>query len=250
MAYAQSMGVTPRMDAMASQGIRLTNYYGQSLCTPARTALMSGKFIHRTGFAGADVHGAVTYEITAWSNFSLARSTDHVFLSETLKAAGYENHGVGKWNLGHCNEALLPTARGFDSFFGYFGAGGYRRPPRRAPRRGYTLDARRGGGDVPDARRNASAPLIAQGASSMNIMLTSHSSTVASPEMTWAVDVPGRLLGPRRPESRETSPRCWKHHGGPPRRAPRKNASCKSPSIRRAKRRPCRSPAPAPWTSC
>ncbi|KAH8062983.1 sulfuric ester hydrolase [Aureococcus anophagefferens] len=115
--------VMTNIKALQEGGVELSNYYGQSFCTPARAALMSGKFIHRTGFAGADVHGAVTYEITAWSNFSLARSTEHVFMSETLKAAGYENHGVGKWNLGHCNSALLPTSRGFDSWLGYFGAG-------------------------------------------------------------------------------------------------------------------------------
>ncbi|KAH8093338.1 sulfuric ester hydrolase [Aureococcus anophagefferens] len=112
--------VMTNIKALQEGGVELSNYYGQSFCAPA---LMSGKFIHRTGFAGADVHGAVTYEITAWSNFSLARSTEHVFMSETLKAAGYENHGVGKWNLGHCNSALLPTSRGFDSWLGYFGAG-------------------------------------------------------------------------------------------------------------------------------
>lgn len=109
--------------SLKESGVELTNYYGQSFCTPARAALMSGKFSHRTGFGGADVHGAVTYEITAWSNFSLVNSVDTTFMSEALKTAGYENHGVGKWNLGHCNEALLPTARGFNTFLGYFGAG-------------------------------------------------------------------------------------------------------------------------------
>ncbi|KAH8060898.1 sulfuric ester hydrolase [Aureococcus anophagefferens] len=61
-------GVTPRMDAMASQGIRLTNYYGQSLCTPARTALMSGNQ-DMGGVAAVDMlnmtaagDGASTYE--------------------------------------------------------------------------------------------------------------------------------------------------------------------------------------------
>ncbi|KAH8044832.1 sulfuric ester hydrolase [Aureococcus anophagefferens] len=112
--------VMTNIKALQEGGVELSNYYGQSFCRARRC--MSGKFIHRTGFAGADVHGAVTYEITAWSNFSLAVH-EHVFMSETLKAAGYENHGVGKWNLGHCNSALLPTSRGFDSWLGYFGAG-------------------------------------------------------------------------------------------------------------------------------
>ena len=115
--------VMPNILALKEDGVELSNYYGQSFCTPARSALMSGKFSHRTGFGGADVHGAITYEITAWSNFSLANSVGTQFLSEALSDLGYANHGVGKWNLGHCNAALLPTSRGFSTFLGYFGAG-------------------------------------------------------------------------------------------------------------------------------
>ncbi|KAH8043747.1 sulfuric ester hydrolase [Aureococcus anophagefferens] len=109
-------GVTPRMDAMASQGIRLTNYYGQSLCTPARTALMSGKFGHRTG-----VEDALAFELAFNSNFSVPLR--HKLLPAHLKDAGYATYGVGKWNVGFCNDAYLPTSSGFDRFLGYHSSG-------------------------------------------------------------------------------------------------------------------------------
>ncbi|KAH8064106.1 sulfuric ester hydrolase [Aureococcus anophagefferens] len=114
--------VFPHMLALAQDGVRLTNYYGQAFCTPARAALMSGKFGHRTGFANVDVDSAATLEI-AWGNFSLANAGDQIFLSQRLATAGYEVHGVGKWNLGHCNAAFLPPSRGFKSYLGYYGAG-------------------------------------------------------------------------------------------------------------------------------
>ncbi|KAH8053470.1 sulfuric ester hydrolase [Aureococcus anophagefferens] len=114
--------VFPHMLALAQDGVRLTNY-GQAFCTPARAALMSGKFGHRTGFANVDVDSAATLEISAWGNFSLANAGDQIFLSQRLATAGYEVHGVGKWNLGHCNAAFLPPSRGFKSYLGYYGAG-------------------------------------------------------------------------------------------------------------------------------
>ena len=115
---------SPNIKALAEAGVTLSNYYGQSFCTPARAALMSGKFSHRTGMAdGDDVSSAARLEINVWANFSLADAASHVFTSERLRALGYATHGVGKWNLGHCNSAMLPPARGFDSFVGYYGAG-------------------------------------------------------------------------------------------------------------------------------
>ena len=97
-----------------AEGVELTAYYGQSLCSPARAALMSGKFVHKIGFS--DQWGPKR-EVTAFSNYSVPLG--HVLMPEALKRVGYGTHMIGKWNIGHCNEAYLPYMRGFDTFVGY-----------------------------------------------------------------------------------------------------------------------------------
>lgn len=62
--------VTPRITALARRGLILSNYYGQSYCTPARAAMLTGKFVHKLGFSGDDARGGQV-EIKALSNFSL-----------------------------------------------------------------------------------------------------------------------------------------------------------------------------------
>lgn len=106
-------GASPRMAAMAYNGVILTNYYGQASCSPARATIMSGRYIHRTGFQDL--------EVSPFSNYSLP--ADIVLMPEMLSRAGYLSYGVGKWNIGHCNDAYLPWNRGFKSFLGFMSAG-------------------------------------------------------------------------------------------------------------------------------
>ena len=111
-------GATPNIDMLAKRGVTLTRYYGQESCTPARATLMTGKFTYRFGFAST--RGTFD-EITAFSNYSIP--TANKLLPEHMEALGYTSYGAGKWNLGHCNDAYLPTSRGFDSFLGFFSPG-------------------------------------------------------------------------------------------------------------------------------
>jgi len=82
--------------------------------------MLTGKWPHKLGFAGADARGGPV-EIRALTNYSLPLG--HRLVPEILKTLGYATHGIGKWNVGHCHEAYLPWHRGFDTFLGYFSSG-------------------------------------------------------------------------------------------------------------------------------
>jgi arylsulfatase A-like enzyme len=105
---------TPTLNALAADGIKLGSYYTQSSCTPARSALLAGYYPSSIGM-GMDSQGAFTIS----SPYGVG--LEHTLLPEAMRDAGYETHMVGKWNIGHYAEALLPHMRGFDSFLGYNG---------------------------------------------------------------------------------------------------------------------------------
>lgn len=103
---------TPRLDKMASEGMKLTSFYvAAPVCTPSRAALMTGCYPKRVDMATG-------------SNFSvlLAGDTkglnpDEITIAEVLKSAGYRTGMFGKWHLGD-QPAFLPTRQGFGEYFG------------------------------------------------------------------------------------------------------------------------------------
>ncbi|KAJ8605218.1 hypothetical protein CTAYLR_000460 [Chrysophaeum taylorii] len=119
--------VTPTIGGLATRGVRLENYYGQSYCTPARVAMLTGMWTHRVGFAVPPTFQYGNVEVVVDSNYSIPVSGEYQLLPQHLKTLGYATHGIGKWNVGHCNSAYLPWNRGFDTFLGYFGDGIYYR---------------------------------------------------------------------------------------------------------------------------
>ena len=100
---------TPRLDQMAKEGMRFTSFYAQTVCGPARTALMTGCYPMRTRRAEHD-NGKVPHP---------AMSLDEVTVAELLKKLGYETGMSGKWDLsgranGTFRAKLNPSAQGFD----------------------------------------------------------------------------------------------------------------------------------------
>lgn len=104
---------TPRIDALATHGTRLTSFYSASgVCTPSRAALLTGCYPRRVGMHESDTGGAVLQPVAA-----RGLHPDEVTIAEVLKAAGYATGIFGKWHLGD-QPAFLPTRQGFDVFFG------------------------------------------------------------------------------------------------------------------------------------
>lgn len=97
---------TPRIDALAAEGLRLTNFNVESDCVPTRSALMTGRHPIRTG-ALQSVPAGLPQGIIPWE----------ATLAQLLSAQGYATAIYGKWHLGD-RPGRYPTDRGFDEWYG------------------------------------------------------------------------------------------------------------------------------------
>ena len=102
---------TPRLDAMANEGMKFTSFYAQPICGPSRAALMTGCYPMRVAERGntKQVHPIL--------------HSDEITVAEVLRAKGYATACFGKWDLANHSQTdffldLFPTRQGFDYFFG------------------------------------------------------------------------------------------------------------------------------------
>jgi len=96
---------TPRLDKLASEGLRLTNFNVEPQCTPSRSALMTGRHPIRSGTT--KVVWGMLYGMTQWEKT----------LPELLSEQGYATGMFGKWHLGD-TKGRFPTDQGFDEWYG------------------------------------------------------------------------------------------------------------------------------------
>ncbi|KFM82793.1 Arylsulfatase B, partial [Stegodyphus mimosarum] len=101
---------TPNIDALAASSIILHNYYTESLCTPSRASLLSGKYPIHIGLQHSEIK----------SGEPVGLPLDVMIMPEHFKNLGYETHMIGKWHLGYAKKEYTPLYRGFDSFFGFY----------------------------------------------------------------------------------------------------------------------------------
>jgi arylsulfatase len=97
---------TPRLDQIAHEGMRLTQFLVEPACTPSRAALMTGRYSIREGLSLVLVPGSV-------NTLSGASYT----MGDMFHGLGYATAIFGKWHLGE-DPPSLPTAHGFDEFYG------------------------------------------------------------------------------------------------------------------------------------
>lgn len=97
---------TPRIDKLAAEGTRLTNFNVEAQCTPNRSAILTGRFAIRSGTHSVPLPG-LPDGLTQWE----------VTLAELLSSAGYATGHFGKWHLGS-DQSRLPNNQGFDEWYG------------------------------------------------------------------------------------------------------------------------------------
>jgi arylsulfatase A-like enzyme len=85
----------PRIDSLASEGMRLLNFNVEAQCTPSRSAFITGRFAIRSGTYEVPI-GGVPDGLTQWE----------VSIAELLSAQGYATGIWGKWHLGSAEERL------------------------------------------------------------------------------------------------------------------------------------------------
>jgi len=118
---------TPAMDRIAARGAHFANaFVGTSLCSPSRASILTGRHMHR--------HGVIDNQRPV--------PPGTVFFPQLLRQAGYETAFIGKWHMGHDDDAPQP---GFDHWASFRGQGEYFDPTinidgERRTFEGYTDD--------------------------------------------------------------------------------------------------------------
>lgn len=111
---------TPHLDRLAREGVVCSAGYVQPMCAPTRAMLLSGRYPQEWGYE----------DNRPFDGPHSGLSRDIPTLPGSLRSAGYATALVGKWHLGRGDRfEYAPRNRGFDEFFGYFGAfGSYLNP--------------------------------------------------------------------------------------------------------------------------
>jgi len=99
---------TPNLDALAREGVRLTQFYNTGRCCPSRAALLTGQYPHRVGL------GHMTTNDLGQPGYRGVVSSDAQTIAQALAPAGYRSFISGKWHLGTDD----PTQYGFEEFYG------------------------------------------------------------------------------------------------------------------------------------
>ncbi len=110
--YGRKDYQTPNLDKLASQGMKFTQAYAAApVCTPTRTAFMTGRYPARTTI------GLLEPWIPVKRDSAIGLNASDYSVAALVKKAGYKTALIGKWHLG-IGSSFSPLDNGFDYFFG------------------------------------------------------------------------------------------------------------------------------------
>lgn len=109
---------TPTFDSLANNGLRYTNFHTTGVCSPTRTALLTGRNSHSAHIGSNSPAGTPGYD----RYIPFEKGT----VAEILRENGYNTYAVGKWHLTPTSDLTqlgpfnrYPTGRGFDHYYGF-----------------------------------------------------------------------------------------------------------------------------------
>lgn len=103
---------TPFFDELAKTGVMLESYYVNKLCSPTRTALLSGRYAYTIGQDDGVIVDGTPNDL----------QLNLLTIADRLQQAGWNTSAYGKWDAGMTVWGSTPTCRGFDHFSGFYSA--------------------------------------------------------------------------------------------------------------------------------
>jgi arylsulfatase A-like enzyme len=104
---------TPNLDKLAAGGLRLREFYNNSICAPTRASLLTGQYQHKAGVGYFNVN----LGLPAYQGYL---NKESLTFAEVLRNNGYSTLMAGKWHVGD-DSLYWPNQRGFDHFYGFIG---------------------------------------------------------------------------------------------------------------------------------
>jgi arylsulfatase A-like enzyme len=119
---------TPNLDRLANEGLRLKEFYNNSICAPTRASLLTGQYQHKAGVG----YFANNLGLPAYQGYL---NQESLTLAEVLKGQGYTTLMSGKWHVSG-DKVSYPWQRGFDHVLmsengSYFDQGDFNGGPKR-----------------------------------------------------------------------------------------------------------------------
>jgi arylsulfatase B len=103
---------TPNLDNLALQGLRLESHYVNKLCSPTRTALLSGRYAYTNGMDDGVIQNGQNIDMPL----------NLLTIADRLSEGGWKTSAFGKWDAGMTTWGSTPTCRGFDHYNGFYSA--------------------------------------------------------------------------------------------------------------------------------